>query len=297
MQEIITACPVCLSSDFTMFLEGKDYFLSGEDFNIQSCNSCGFKFTNPRPFSSQMEKYYHSEKYISHNAHNGGLFEIIYSAVRFFSVRKKYSMIHSVSPGNRFLDVGCGTAELLHYCKKRGMEVMGVEPGENARNFAIEQYALPIMEKIEDLNGSSSQFDCISLWHVLEHLPDLSQSMIEIKHLLQPAGILIIAVPNVESWDATYYNKFWAAYDLPRHLYHFTAHSLKLLMENHNLEIIKMLPQKLDAFYISLLSEQYKTGRKNIVKAFINGIKSNYLASKGNFSYSSNIFIIRRKIS
>lgn len=295
MQELLKECPVCSGSDFSSFLEGKDYFLSRECFSIQSCNHCGFKFTNPRPDFDHASKYYETEKYISHNAKDGGLIAAVYRIARFFAIRKKFSIIQSLSPGRRLLDVGCGTAELLNYCRKNGMDVKGVEPNARARDFAKQNYSIEVFQKLNDLKEEERKFDCISLWHVLEHLPSLAQSLKDIDDLLQPMGVLIIAVPNAESWDAGHYGKFWAAYDLPRHLYHFSESSLRRLLENHSFEIVEKIPQKLDAYYISLLSEQYKSGSRNLVKATINGLRSNFNACKRKHGYSSIIFAIRRK--
>jgi 2-polyprenyl-3-methyl-5-hydroxy-6-metoxy-1,4-benzoquinol methylase len=293
MQEVLTQCPVCSGSDFSTFLEGKDYFLSNESFVIQSCKECGFKFTNPRPDSNSIISYYDSEKYISHNAKNGGLTTTIYRLARYFSIRNKYAIIKSHSPGKRILDIGCGTAELLNYCQKKRMEVHGVEPNEKAREFAKTKYSLNIVGNLNELKEKGEKFDCICLWHVLEHLPSLTQSLEDISCLLQIEGIIIIAVPNSESWDAKHYKKFWAAYDLPRHLYHFSEKSIIRLLKNHALGIIKTIPQKLDAFYISLLSERYKSGHGNFFMALLQGIISNFRAWEKRDAYSSTIFVIK----
>jgi len=295
MLELIKKCPVCSAEKFSVFLEGKDYFLSGENFSIQMCGSCGFKFTNPRPNLDNVLKYYESEKYISHQAVKTDLVTRIYKAARFFAIRQKYSIIISFSKGTRYLDIGCGTAELLRYCAKRGLTVKGIEPNEKPRNFAQMNYSLEVEGDLTAVKGKGESFNCISFWHVLEHLPSLSQSLNDIKSILEPQGVVIIAVPNAASWDAGYYQKFWAAYDLPRHLYHFSEETLKKLIESHGFEIVAMKPQKLDAFYISLLSEEYKTGKRNYCKALFNGLRSNLMAKRKSCGYSSLIIIIKRK--
>jgi hypothetical protein len=118
-----------------------------------------------------------------------------------------------------------------------------------------------------------------------------------VKTLLKPNGVFIVAVPNSNSWDAQHYGKFWAAYDVPRHLYHFTDVTLKKLVSKHGFTIMKLLPQKLDAFYVSMLSEKYRTGKTNYLKSVILGLWSNVQAGKQKRGYSSQIFVLSLKKS
>jgi len=297
MLEFIKECPVCSGNRFSVFLEGKDFFLTKEHFTIQICDKCGFKFTNPRPDNKSILKYYESDKYVSHDAKKADFTTTIYRIARYYAIRKKHSIIKSCSPGKRLLDIGCGTAELLNYCRKKGMEVKGVEPNEKAREFARKNHSLCVLGSLDEVKKTTEKFDCISLWHVFEHLPSLDQTLNDVASILENGGVVIIAVPNSESWDARHYQKFWAAYDLPRHLYHFSEITLKRLVENHGFFITETKPQKLDAFYISLLSEEYKTGKRSFFKAVINGMRSNFLAGRRSCGYSSTIFVIKRKNS
>ncbi|MEI6454920.1 MAG: class I SAM-dependent methyltransferase [bacterium] len=297
MKNVRSKCEVCGSPEFSHYLTVKDYFLSGESFEIVQCTVCGFRYINPRPPESEIEKYYQSDEYISHNAQKVTLTTTLYKTARFFAIRDKFRIIKSYSNGIRLLDIGCGTGELLSYCAGKNYQVKGVEVNDGAREFARNFHHLEVTKNLTDLNSSSEKFDVISLWHVLEHFYLLNESIQMIRDILLPGGTLIIALPNCNSWDARYYKEYWAAYDVPRHLSHFSYPTFKLLAHRNGFEVIKFIPQKLDAFYVSLLSEQYLNGRKNFLNAFMKGIRSNYYGLKDPLNHSSLIYILRRKIS
>ena len=195
------------------------------------------------------------------------------------------------------MDIGCGTGEFIFFCKQNGFDVAGIEPGEKPRSFAQSEYKLNVQEEVYLDQLAKPDFDIITLWHVLEHVHLLHERMNKIVEIMNPDGTLIIAVPNCDSWDSLYYGKFWAAYDLPRHLYHFSQETLKLLARKYMLNIEEVIPMKLDAFYISLLSEKYAYGKQNYFRAFINGIKSNNFARKNKKNYSSLIYVLKKEKS
>ena len=132
------------------------------------------------------------------------------------------------------------------------------------------------------------------MWHVLEHVPNLEEYLVALKRLLKPTGTILIAVPNFKSFDANYYGRFWAAYDVPRHIWHFSKVTIKKLFSEKEMNLVKVLPMKFDSFYVSLLSEKYKTGKMNFIKAFFVGLKSNLCAKKSK-EYSSHIYVIKNK--
>ena len=291
--ELLTTCPVCTHSEFREYLKVSDHFLSREQFIVVQCEQCGFRFTNPRPDKNEIEKYYETTEYIAHNAKKKDLLSIIYRTVRSFTVRTKFKLIKKYSHGIELMDIGCGTGELLAHCAKRGYSVTGVEPNDTARNYANEIHGIPVFpESILDTPGTK-KFDVITMWHVLEHVHDLGKRMEKIRDLMNSDGTLIIAVPNNDSWDSVQYREFWAALDVPRHLYHFTPSTIKLLGEKYGFILTRILPLKFDAFYISLISEKYKTSRQKFLNAFFNGIKSNNFAKKQNLNYSSLIYIFK----
>lgn len=295
MNEQITQCPVCKNEKFEPFLTAEDHFLTKEKFEICGCSSCGFRFINPRPPKEEIGRYYQSEAYISHNASEFNLLTTIYKAARFLAIRSKYALIKRHAKGTRLLDIGCGTGEVLKYCKSRGFYVQGVEPTGTARKFAVENNGLDVKATLGELDPGAEPFNCITLWHVLEHIHELDASMEQIKGMLDPEGTLIIAVPNCDAMDAQAYGRYWAAYDVPRHLYHFTKETFQKFAENHGFVLKKTVPQKMDSYYVSLLSEKYKTGKSNYLTAFVNGFISNYAAKTKGYGHSSLIFLLSVK--
>jgi 2-polyprenyl-3-methyl-5-hydroxy-6-metoxy-1,4-benzoquinol methylase len=293
--EKLVSCPVCGKSNFTPFLQSSDFFLTKEKYTIVICNNCGMKFVNPRPDASEIGKYYESSDYISHDAGKKNGLNFLYRQVRNFSIKKKYKLVKKYSKGKKLLDIGCGTGEFIFFCKKNGFDVTGIEPGEKPRSFAQTEYELDVHEEGYLENLFHPEFDVITLWHVLEHVHLLHERMNKIVEIMNPDGTIIIAVPNSNSWDARYYGKFWAAYDLPRHLYHFSQETMQIFAQNYALKIDGIVPMKLDAFYISLLSEKYAKGKPNYFKMVINGIRSNNFAKKNGKNYSSLIFILKKE--
>jgi 2-polyprenyl-3-methyl-5-hydroxy-6-metoxy-1,4-benzoquinol methylase len=290
--EKLSSCPVCGNSKFTLFLKSNDYFLTKEEFSIVICASCGMKFVNPRPDTTEISKYYESPDYVSHGGQKNAL-NYLYGIVRKYSIKKKFKIIKEYAKGKKLLDIGCGTGEFIFFCKQMGFDVKGVEPGEKPRSFAKATYQLDVGEEAHLDNITVAEFDIITMWHVLEHVHKLHERMNKIREILKSDGTLIVAVPNSNSWDARYYGKFWAAYDLPRHLFHFSGETMKILAGVHQFKIVKIIPMKLDAFYISLLSAKYAKGNQNYFKAIINGIRSNNFAKKNEKNYSSLIFILK----
>jgi SAM-dependent methyltransferase len=290
--ELIKKCPVCGSEKFDPFISGKDFFLTGESFEIVSCRDCGFRFTNPRPKEEELGKYYESTEYISHSDTRKGLFASVYQVVRRYTIGRKLSMIEKYHGKGKILDIGCATGQFLNHMALHGWEATGIEPDVKTRDRAISEYGLQVFpeDHLNTLNNNS--FDVITMWHVLEHVSDLNGRMSQLKNLLKPKGTLIVAVPNSNSYDAKKYNTFWAGYDLPRHLYHFTKPDVKLLAERHGFGIVKILPMKFDAFYVSLLSEKYKSGKMQWLPALWNGFWSNLKSGSKN-GHSSLIYVMK----
>ncbi len=291
-----SSCPVCQSKNIFKTLDVKDYFLTQENFSIWRCKDCGLSFTNPRPKDENLGKYYESPEYLSHGTKNSGIIGKLYQLLRNINIKRKYNIVSEQMGTGKILDIGCGTGELLNYFQKQKWECLGVEPNATARNFAKTQYHLKVEEEQSLQKLPTESFDIISMWHVLEHVSDINKRMYEVKRLLKRGGKIIIALPNSLSWDAVFYKAYWAGLDVPRHLYHFSPEAFSSLAKRHDLQIINTLPLKLDAFYVSLLSERYKKTRLPIFLALINGAKSNRTAAKtGN--YSSLIYILKKNKS
>ncbi len=289
--ERLDACPVCGKSQLKNFLMCKDNSVSGESFVIVECENCTFKFTNPRPDIDSIGKYYESAAYISHSDSTEGIVNKAYQVVRKITIGQKLDLINKFSSNKgKILDYGTGTGYFLSACQKDGWEAEGVEPSETARKQTEEKLGKQISSG--NLSGfAPASFDIITLWHVLEHVHDLNGVMKRFTELLKPDGKLIIAVPNADSFDAQMYKEYWAAYDVPRHLYHFTQATMKRLLKKHKLQLVETRPMKFDSFYVSMLSEKYKQGRQNLAKSVMNGLKSNLHAMKNKNDYSSLIYI------
>ncbi len=292
--EELRNCPVCQNNTFTEYLNVQDFTVSQEKFSIQACKKCGFKFTNPRPDLTQIGDYYKAESYISHTNTSKGLISKLYHSVRKYTLKGKLNLINRLIPKKgKLLDVGCGTGMFLNVCRENGWTVNGIEPDNGARQIAEQINKAAI--KTEVLTSFKNEtFDIITMWHVLEHVHLLNETVDWLKERLSNSGYLIIAVPNHESKDAEIYQEYWAAYDVPRHLYHFSQKSIKQLFEQKGFSLKETLPMKFDSFYVSMLSTKYQVGKINYMKAFLDGLKSNLNAGSNNGNYSSLIYIFKK---
>lgn len=292
MYHKIEKCPICDYTEFTNDIISEDFLLTHENFAIKSCKNCHFKFTNPRPVEEKLADYYQSEEYISHANKGTNIINVAYKIVRSYTINKKVDLINKLTNKGTVLDIGCGTGEFLHACKNDGWQIEGVEPSIVAKEKAEAKTGNKIFSELFDI-PKSNKFNIISMWHVLEHLPLLNETMNYCKQILDKKGRMVIALPNNNSYDAQYYQDKWAAYDLPRHLYHFTPESFKKLIKKHGLILKDIKPMPFDAFYVSMLSEKYKNGKSNYLNSFRVGLKSNYLARK-NKNFSSLIYIVKK---
>ncbi|MNQ01386.1 bifunctional 3-demethylubiquinone-9 3-methyltransferase/ 2-octaprenyl-6-hydroxy phenol methylase [compost metagenome] len=272
------------------FLTVTDYSVSKEIFDLYHDENLDMLITSPQPSLDTLGKYYESVDYISHTDSKRSLFEKAYHFVKNIALKNKLNLINSLQPDKgRILDIGAGTGDFLSVAKHDGWQTVGVEPSDKAKAIAKNK-GVSFVEQTAELESHS--FDVITMWHVLEHVPNLDNQIKELKRLLKTNGTLIVAVPNFKSFDAKYYGKFWAAYDVPIHFWHFSKKAIKMLFEKEGMQLVKILPMKFDSFYVALLSEKYKTGKMNFVKAFFIGLQSNWKAEK-NLEYSSHIYILK----
>lgn len=277
-----------------IYLKVKDHSVSQEDFQLLINDQLGMLETFPQPSGETLGDYYKSEDYISHTDAKRNFFEKVYHYVKSIALRKKLNLINSFSKsGKSLLDVGCGTGDFLQTAASSGWKIAGIEPNRQARDIANKKTNKAVTNTPQLFQWEANTFDVITLWHVLEHLPDLDTHFSLFKKLLKPGGVLIIAVPNYKSYDAQVYKEFWAAYDAPRHLWHFSQTAMKQLASEHGLSLKDTLPMKFDAFYVSLLSEKYKSGKMNYLKGLWNGWRSNAKA-KASGEYSSLIYVLKK---
>lgn len=275
------------------YITVKDHSVSGEEFQLLYSEEFDLLETSPQPSLEELPKYYKSQDYISHTDSQRNLFEKAYHLVRNISLKRKLKLINSFSSKEkRLLDVGCGTGDFLQKAQQNKWIVFGIEPNENARAIANKKNNNSVFDVEHLLKLNPKGFDVITLWHVLEHLPKLEQHISILKSLLKPNGTLIIAAPNYKSYDAKYYKGFWAAYDTPRHLWHFSQTAISKLVSKEKMKVAKTLPMKFDSYYVSLLSEKYKSRRMNVFNALRIGWLSNFKAKRST-EYSSLIYCIK----
>ena len=290
-------CPVCNANDITFLLQVKDYSLTQENFQIIECENCNLKYTDPIPSVEEIAPYYNFPSYISHTDIKEGWMNKIYHNVRVYTLAQKTSWIQSLFTGHKgnLLEVGAGTGAFSNAMQMKGWNVTALEPDASSRKKAFENYSINLLPIDQLYSLEDAQFDVITLWHVLEHVHDLKKQITAFKRLLKPTGRLIIAVPNYTSFDAQFYNKFWAAYDVPRHLYHFSPKAMRYLMNEFELKVMNIKPMWFDSFYVSLLSEKYKnSGTIGVIRAFFIGLISNIKAMRNNDKASSIIYTIKK---
>ncbi|WP_460622559.1 class I SAM-dependent methyltransferase [Hymenobacter tenuis] len=294
--ERLEKCPVCGKTEFSNKLVVEDKSVSKESFAIQQCQACSFQFTNPRPDAAHIGSYYESDEYVSHNSGAGGMINQAYKVARFFTMRRKVALVNKLAPRKgSLLDYGCGTGHFLAAAKSNGWKVAGWEPNARAREEATQRIGQPL-PLLDLAQLPTATYDAITLWHVLEHVHELNDTLQQLIRLLKPDGTLIIAVPNIDSLDAQHYRQDWAAYDVPRHLYHFSPKTMKQLLKKHKMQVQEVLPMPLDAYYVSMLSEKHRAerggGMLTVLKA---GYQSNRYASSHDGQYSSLIYVARKR--
>ena len=278
-------------SNHQLFLTVKDHSVSKETFKLYHDKEIDLVYTHPQPSEQNLPSYYESEDYISHTDGKRSLFEKVYHFIKSIALKNKLNLINSLQTSKgTLLDIGAGTGEFLSVAKQNSWKCVGVEPNKKAKEIALKK-GVAFVENTSDLDDAS--IDVITMWHVLEHVPDVEKQIVELNRLLKPGGTILIAVPNFNSFDAKYYDAFWAAYDVPRHLWHFSKTAIQSLFKKEGLQLIKVLPMKFDSFYVSLLSEKYKSGRMNFLKAFFIGLKSNWVGNQ-EMEYSSHIYVIKK---
>lgn len=289
-------CPVCNEKRVSDFLICTDFFVSGENFEIKECTGCGLKITFDVENEENIGRYYQSENYISHSNTAKGLINTVYHQVRKYMLGRKRKLVEKVmqTKTGSVLDVGTGTGYFLNEMKNHGWQVTGTEKSREAREFAKKEFDLDLNDSEDIFHFENLKFDAITLWHVLEHIHRLNENMEMFVQLMKPAGKLIVAVPNNQSWDANHYKQYWAAWDVPRHLWHFDPTQMKILGKRHGLRLSRIDSMPFDSFYVSILSEKYKNSKSPLIKGVFHG-KISWLASLLNKKRGSSVIYIFEK--
>lgn len=284
-------------SNSSFFLSVKDHSVSGETFKLYLNEELQCLETIPKLTEDKLANYYKSENYISHTDNKRNLFERLYHLVRSITLKQKVGLIDSLQTTTKeLLDVGCGTGDFLLIAKNKGWNVSGIEPNDQARSIATEKVGEHILSNTALNEFDNHSFNVITLWHVLEHLPDFNEQIKLFKQKLKTDGRLVIAVPNYKSYDAQLYKEYWAAYDVPRHLWHFSRHAISKIFSSIEMEVEQILPMRFDAYYVSMLSEKYRNSSIGFLKGFYNGWLSNRSASRSG-EYSSLIYVLKNRNS
>jgi len=289
-------CPVCGSSELTTVFSVIDYTVSKKSFQINECSSCSVRFTQDVPGEDSIGSYYKSEEYISHSNTSKGLINWLYQLVRKRTLKQKKGLIQNMTGlrNGNLLDIGSGTGAFVNEMKTAGWQINGLEPDADARNNCKQEYGILLDDISSFYELPDSSYDAITMWHVLEHVHNLHGYIAKLKSLLKQNGKLFIAVPNYTAKDAVIYKEYWAAYDVPRHLYHFSPKAIQVLMEKHGLKIHNQKPMWFDSFYVSMLSSKYKKGKTNLATSFLIGLQSN-LNAIGDFKKCSSVIYIISK--
>lgn len=285
----MNTCPWCGNQTQNSYLKVEDYFLTQENFEIFRCDHCGLLFTVPRPLPNEIGKYYKSDEYYSHQENQKGFIPRIYEWVKSFNLKNKSSMaIGDLKPGT-LLDVGCGVGDFLCQVKKSGWDIMGIEPSDDAKAIAENKLGFVPLSPADYHQIPDQSYDVVTMWHVLEHVDDLLNQIHELSRLLKPGGRLVIALPNYMSFDCQYYQDKWAAWDVPRHLNHFSPECIQSILTSAGFKYLDIKKLIWDAYYISYLSEKYLGHSAPLIRGAFVGLKSNIKARRSGM-YSSLVY-------
>lgn len=293
----INTCPLCGGKHLEHAITCTDHYASGEQFSLYRCDDCGFIFTQDAPVEAEIGRYYETPDYISHSDTHKGLMNRVYHRVRRYMLSRKAKLIKRTSGLSKgsLLDIGTGTGYFSNEMKERGWRVKAIEKNARARAFAKEHFELEVDAEDALAGYADDSFDVITLWHVMEHLEPLNKTWEKLARLLKERGVLIVAVPNPNSYDAGKYKEWWAAYDVPRHLWHFTPSAMQQFGVKHGFKLAEQHPMPFDAFYVSMLTEKYKGSRLAFLKGMWTGLLAWFSSLAKAERSSSMIYVFRKK--
>lgn len=290
-------CPLCKSSAIKKRFACVDEFATGEQFDIFECTACGLAFTQNVPDEKEIDRYYESPTYISHSNTSKGFVNRVYHIVRRIMLQKKARKVEILTglKNGRLLDYGAGTGHFARLMETRGWSVTAIEKNGKARELALKKFGFEMLP-VEALSAiKDKELDVVTMWHVMEHIQEPDRMWDELHRILGDKGIAIIAVPNSASYDALKYKEHWAAYDVPRHLWHFTPSTIAQWGEKHGFVLDGQYTMPFDGFYISMLSEQYKDSRLHTIRGFWNGFKGWLLQCRRSSASSSIIYVFGKR--
>lgn len=293
----IDTCPLCGGQSLEYALTCTDYYASGETFEVLRCVHCGFLMTQNVPVEAEIGRYYETPDYISHSNTRKGLMNSLYHVVRRVMLGRKVALVHRAAKLKKgsLLDYGTGTGFFADAMKRSGWTVSAIEKSPAAREFAKKRFSLDVEAEDALKRYAEGSFDVVTLWHVMEHLEDLNGMWKTFHRVLKKQGVLLVAVPNPDSYDARKYGHIWAAYDVPRHLWHFRPSVMQRFGVKHGFILEERYPMPMDAFYVSMLSEKYKGCRLFFLKGLWTGLLAWFSALGKKERSSSMIYVFRKK--
>lgn len=220
----VTHCPVC-----HQVVVVPRFSIGSGHFHIVDCIDCGTGRLEPMPTPDELNAFYPQEYYGTSGKKFSRLIEAL---IQLVLNRLSWFITRRVPDRGRILDVGCGRGVLLNRLVAQGFETFGTDINEDAVRGNDPQTDIRIISELSEAAFPDEFFDCVVVWHVLEHLIDPAGTMREIERITKPGGVLIIAVPNYSSLQAKIWGKDWFHLDPPRHLYHFSVQSLIKLVES-----------------------------------------------------------------
>ena len=268
------SCLVCGSAATAVLFAAKDHLVSGKDFVLKRCRACSFIFTADPPDEKDIAKFYLSEDYISHSDKKYSLTDRLYHLARNYMLGKKYNLLRRMTgkEAGVLVDIGSGTGYFADYLNRKGWSVKGIELSEKAREYSVSKFGLTVFSPLEISSIKDGCADCVTLWHVLEHLYDPEMWLREIRRILKDDGKCIIALPNIKSADAGWFGNEWAALDVPRHLWHFSSETFRAFINEHGFICEKVIPMPLDIYYIAALSYKNMGCRLPLVRGIVTGL-------------------------
>jgi len=236
-------CNLCGANDTELIYVERDRLLKlPGSFHLVRCRQCGLLYLNPRPTPEEM-KFYYPTDYAPYSIAPEDEYSRITRLDRSYGYWKRARAVIAARPqGGRLLDIGCATGNFLHMVRRLGpWEVYGLDISPEAAEYARQRFGLDIfIGEVAQACYPSAYFDAVTLWDVIEHVHDPKGTLVEIHRILKPGGLLLISTPNLWSWDARIFGRYWVGLDAPRHLFIFSPATLQKLLQKTGFRMDKM---------------------------------------------------------